>query len=237
MKITNQVLRQIIKEELENVLSETNENDEYESPLLKNVPKVSGRRDVTGEYDPKQIAKHGQGKNVFQGTSLVDAVDQDPRVPENLKEKIKNLLNGDEESQAQAMALMDALDIQHPIYSSDNEPFALGRDGFDDEPYIHRIHMSPSEEERYEMYSMMGSRGQKRIRDEEAMKRYVGKKGPKKQFHPELDPTHPSRKFGRFELDPSEVPRITDDQIEQMKKERLRKSVRKDMDYNKRLKK
>ena len=219
MKITNQQLRQIIKEELQKVLNE-------------------GRRDISGVHDPRQIAKYAPGKYVYRYDNLIDAVDQDPNTPQDMKEKLKMLLNSDdEESVQQAIMLMDTLDIQNPLFSSDDPPFAPGRDPFDDLPYIHRIHMSPTEKERYETYELMGQRGQDIIRDQEMMRRYVGKKGPKKQFHPELDPTHPSRKFGRFELDPSEVPRITDEQIEQMKKERLKKSVRKDMDYDKRLKK
>jgi|5B_taG_2_1085324.scaffolds.fasta_scaffold24938_3 hypothetical protein len=237
MKITNQQLRQIIKEELENVLNETNGDDQYKSPLLRNVPKVSGRRYVSGEYDPRQMQKYGQGKYLYKGNDLNDAIDQNPRLSPENKEKLKTLLNSDEEGFVQARELLDTLDVQDAIYSSDNDPFAPGRDGFEDEPYIHRIHMSPSEKERYERYEFMGQRGQEMIRDEEMMKQYVGDKGPRKQFHSELDPTHPSRRFGSFNIDSSEIPRITDEQIEQMKKEKIRKSVRKDLDYEKRLKK
>ena len=237
MKITNQQLRQIIKEELENVLNETNGGGKYKKyakPL--NVPKISGMRDVTGEYDPRQVQKHGQGKYAYAGNDLSDAIDQDPRISADNKEKLKSLLNGSEESQRQAMAILDSLDVQNPIYSSDNDPFAPGRDGFEDEPYIHRIFRGPTDEERFE-FSSRTPAGQQRIRDQRLMRSYVGKKGREKQFHPELDPTHPSRKFGPFEMDPSEVPRITDEQIEQMKKERIRKAVQKDIDYERRFKK
>jgi len=101
MKITNQQLRQIIKEELEIVLE-----------MWDKIPK---QRDWQGSkaFMDRQNREFGPRKKgeAYRGTwgGGVESIEQDPNIPPEHKEKLIKLFKSGPEGRKQALELMDTL--------------------------------------------------------------------------------------------------------------------------------
>ena len=101
MKITNQQLKQIIKEELNKVLKEMNRDQyyfdkKYERPENKDYEYGGGG---TGP---------GEFTSPIKGTQ-VDSILNDPNIPPDHKKKLVTLFQSGSEGRRQALELMDAM--------------------------------------------------------------------------------------------------------------------------------
>ena len=137
MKITNQQLRQIIKEELEIVLESLAGN------MMRS--KISNKRDVQADqafHDRRD--KHQEfspGKSIYKGLAggSIASIEQDPNIPPEHKKKLIALFKSGPEGRKQAKELMTAMGYGvEPEYETVRGPFDQPR-SFQDEPETHYI--------------------------------------------------------------------------------------------------
>ena len=135
MKITNQQLKQIIKEELENVL------EEYYS-LPQSYDKISNQ----AFYDRRDKIRDARGPQTYKGLagSHVDSIKQDPDIPPEHKEKLIKLFQSGPEGRKQAQQIMDTMGYGvETTFDTEEGPFEKIRNPFsgDDHPDTHHPEM------------------------------------------------------------------------------------------------
>ena len=135
MKITNQQLKRIIKEELDNVL------EEYYS-LPQSYDKVSNQ----AFYDRRDNVRDAKGPQTYKGLEggSIGSIEQDPNIPPEHKEKLIRLFKQGPEGRRQALELMDAMGYGvEPILDTEEGPFEKIRNPFsgDDQPDTHHPEM------------------------------------------------------------------------------------------------
>tara|TARA_Y100000592_G_scaffold3293_1_gene4757 strand:- start:7659 stop:8063 length:405 start_codon:yes stop_codon:yes gene_type:complete len=130
MKITNQQLRKIIKEELQKVLDEA-----YVSPPIDH-------RGMKAFDDRRAAHKKHKGPHRYTGLKggSIASIEQDPNIPPEHKKKLIALFKSGIEGIRQAQEIMDAMGYEgvETVSFSERGPFEP-RNPFKDPPAVHRI--------------------------------------------------------------------------------------------------
>jgi len=133
MKITNQQLRKIIKEELNKVLSE----------VFKRGPGAVERQSFETFDDKRQGHYDNKGPQHYQALagSTVESILQDPNIPQDHKQKLAKLFQQGPEGRKQALELMDAMGYEgvEATFTTERGPHEEIRNYFKDDPHEHEL--------------------------------------------------------------------------------------------------
>jgi len=132
MKITNQQLKTIIKEELNKALEEMFDYG-------PRIPRVQSPQD---SRFPDQVTdeKGTQHYQALAGTR-VESILEDPNIPEDHKQKLAKLFQQGPEGKKQAIELMKAMGYEgvETSFSTEKGPHEEVRNPFTDAPNVHSV--------------------------------------------------------------------------------------------------
>ena len=132
MKITNQQLKRIIKEELNKTLEE----------MFDYGPRIPRVQSVHDSHFPDQVTdeKGPQHYKALAGTR-VESILEDPNIPEGHKQKLAKLFQAGPEGKKQALELMKAMGYEgvETSFSTEKGPHEEVRHWMNDDPHVHSL--------------------------------------------------------------------------------------------------
>ena len=135
MKITNQQLKKIIKEELEKVLDEA----------FQSEPSIGDNQMRNAFDDRREVYYTSKGPQHYQALagSSVESILQDPNIPEEHKQKLAMLFQSGTEGRRQALELMKAMGYEgvETSFSTEKGPHEEIRNPFKDAPGVHNVEL------------------------------------------------------------------------------------------------
>lgn len=133
MKITNQQLKIIIKEEINKVLNE----------VFKTGPGSIENQSFEAFDDRRQGIDFARGPQHYQALagSTVESILQDPNIPQEHKQKLAKLFQQGPEGRKQALELMKAMGYEgvETSFSTERGPHEEIRNPFKDAPHEHDL--------------------------------------------------------------------------------------------------